>query len=49
MKYECRECCDELYKLPCIIIIPGDTIFSRWMCIVTPKSKHANFVSIIEL
>jgi hypothetical protein len=43
MKYECYECCDDLQKLPCIVIIPGDTIGSRWTCIVTPWNKNACF------
>lgn len=49
MRYECKECCNELMTHPCIIIIPGDKIRSRWMCIVTSNIKRANFVSIIEL
>ena len=49
MRYECRECCDELITRPCIIIIPGDKMQSRWYCVVTPSAKRANFVSIIEL
>ncbi len=49
MKYECKECCDNLLKHPCIIIIPGDVIWSKWYCIVTPNSKKAYFKSIIEL
>jgi hypothetical protein len=49
MRYECRQCCDDIYKLPCVIIIPGDTIWSKWSCIVTPITKKAYFVSIIEL
>lgn len=46
MKYECRECCDELHKNPCVIIIPGDSLWSRWSCIVTPNSKNAYFKSV---
>ncbi len=45
MKYECRECDDN----HCIIIIQEYTIFSVWICIVTPNSKKAFFKSIIEL
>lgn len=49
MRYECKECCDNSQKLPCIIIIPRNVIWSQWMCIVAPKEKKAYFVSIIEL
>lgn len=49
MRYECKECCDELMPFPCVIIIPDDVISNKWICVVTPNKKRANFISIIAL
>ena len=47
-RYECKECCDDYLTKPCVVIIPGDKMWSCWHRLVTPNSKKAYFKVVEE-